>query len=164
VSRYGIVTEKTRFPFVGSSYAIQVASAPHVPSSVPTRLFPCSKLWPGTSVVGILRSLFCEARAHLGLCTQRQWTTRAIARTTPCLLGLFSLVVLVAHALHPEQLPTRHTAWYPKTEPTFVDALAAVRRHLWAQRNSPTPPAPLESVNSSEGLLDTLIDVAWYAA
>jgi DDE superfamily endonuclease len=107
---------------------------------------------------------FEEARAHLGLETQRQWSTPAIARTTPCLLGMFSLVVLMAHALHPDHLPTRQTAWYCKAEPTFVDALAAVRRHLWAQRNSPTPPAPVGSVNSSEELFDTLIEVACYAA
>jgi hypothetical protein len=91
---------------------------------------------------------FEEARAHLGLCTQRHWSAPAIARTTPCLLGMFSLVVLMAHALHPHRLPTRQTAWYSKAEPTFVDALAAVRRHLLAQWNSPTPLAPLGSVNS----------------
>jgi DDE superfamily endonuclease len=107
---------------------------------------------------------FEEVRTHLGLETQRQWSTHAIARTTPCLLGLFSLVVLIAHALHPDHLPTRQAAWYPKGEPTFVDALAAVRRHLWAQQNSPTPPAALGSLNSSTALLDVLIEVACYAA
>lgn len=105
-----------------------------------------------------------EARAHLGLCTQRQWSAAAIARTTPCLLGMFSLVVLMAYALHPDHLPTRQTAWYSKAEPTFIDALAAVRRHLWMQRNSPTPQEQVESVNSSEALFDPLIEVACYAA
>jgi hypothetical protein len=107
---------------------------------------------------------FEEVRTYLGLETQRQWSMLAINRTTPCLLGLFSLVVLLAQALHPEHLPTRQTAWYSKAEPTFVDALAAVRRYLWAQRNSPTPPAPLESVNSSKDLFAMLIEVACYAA
>ena len=79
-------------------------------------------------------------------------------------LGLFSLVALMAHALHPTHLPTRQTAWYPKAEPTFVDALAAVRRHLWTQRNLPTLHVPWGVVNSSEEILDTLIDVACYAA
>ncbi len=82
-----------------------------------------------------LEVTFEEARAHLGLETQRQWSTRALGRTTPCLLGLFSLVVLLAHALHPQALPTRQTAWYAKPEATSVDALAAVRRHLWQRRN-----------------------------
>ncbi len=37
-----------------------------------------------------------EARRHLGVETQRQWSDLAIARTTPGLLGLFSLVTLLA--------------------------------------------------------------------
>jgi DDE superfamily endonuclease len=36
------------------------------------------------------------ARAHLGGATQRHWSDRAIARTTPALLGLCSLVTLLA--------------------------------------------------------------------
>jgi hypothetical protein len=82
-----------------------------------------------------IEATFEETRAHLGLETQRQWSSRALGRATPCLLGLFSLVVLLAHALHPQALPTRQTAWYAKPEATFVDALAAVRRHLWHRRD-----------------------------
>lgn len=76
---------------------------------------------------------FEEARAHLGVETQRQWSRHAIGRTTPCLLGLFSLVVLMAKLLHPYALPVRHHAWYRKEEATFSDALAAVRAHLWGR-------------------------------
>jgi hypothetical protein len=43
-----------------------------------------------------------EARAHLGLETQRPWNERPIARTTPVLLGLFSLVTLLAGRLAQE--------------------------------------------------------------
>jgi hypothetical protein len=107
---------------------------------------------------------FHEARAPLGLGTQRQWSTAAIARPTPCLLGVFSLVLLLAHALHPDHLPTRPTAWSAQAEPTCVAALAAVRRHLWVECNSPTHSASFGSVNSSAEFLDTLLDVAWYAA
>jgi hypothetical protein len=35
-----------------------------------------------------------ETRAHLGIQTQRQWSDKAIARTTPALLALYSLVAL----------------------------------------------------------------------
>ena len=42
---------------------------------------------------------FEEARAHLGMETQRQWNDRAIARTTPALLSLYSIVTLTAHLL-----------------------------------------------------------------
>ncbi len=74
---------------------------------------------------------FAEIRAHLGFETQRHWSARAIGRVTPCLFGLFSLVVLLAKQLHPEQLPYERFGWYPKQEATFRDVLAAVRRHLW---------------------------------
>ena len=76
--------------------------------------------------------LFQEVRAHLGVETQRQWSDRAIARTTPVLLGLFSWTTLAAHALQ-KRRPMNHrtAAWYAKPSPTFVDAVALVRRHLW---------------------------------
>jgi hypothetical protein len=79
---------------------------------------------------------FEEIRAHLGLETQRHWSVRAIGRTTPCLLGLFSLVVLMAQRLHPSELPLRQSGWYQKEDATFSDALAAVRSHLWSARNN----------------------------
>ena len=61
---------------------------------------------------------------------------RAIARTTPILLGLFSLVTLLANRLvHASTLPLRTTAWYHKTTPTFSDALAAVRAALWRHQS-----------------------------
>jgi hypothetical protein len=75
---------------------------------------------------------FEEGRAHLGLETQRQWSDHAIARTTPVLLALFSIVTLLALRLSQgEPIPMEVTAWYQKTEPTFADCLALVRRHLW---------------------------------
>jgi len=75
---------------------------------------------------------FHEVRTHLGVETQRQWADQAIARTTPGLLGLFSLVTLLAHT-HADQgkLPIRQTAWYIKPLPTFSDALAIVRQVFW---------------------------------
>jgi hypothetical protein len=81
-----------------------------------------------------LEVTFEEARAHLGLETQRQWSDLAIERTTPALLGLFSLIVLLAQALYPTgDLPLLQAAWYPKTHATFHDILALVRRRLWQQ-------------------------------
>ncbi len=73
-----------------------------------------------------------EARAHLGVETQRQWSDRAIARTTPVLLALFSLLTVLALRLSQGgSIPVPVTAWYHKAEPTFGDCLALVRRHLW---------------------------------
>jgi hypothetical protein len=79
-----------------------------------------------------IETTFEESRAHLGVETQRQWSDQAIARTTPCLFGLSSLVALLAHALHPDgKIPVQRSAWYDKSHATFADVLAAVRRRLW---------------------------------
>ena len=112
---------------------------------------------------------FQEARAHLGMETQRQWSDLAIARTTPALLGLFSLVTLLAYRLSgSSSLPVRNAAWYKKSEATFADALAFVRRYLWGNMqwvNSPVPRGlyTFETDNSVvllakvfHGLVDTL--------
>jgi DDE superfamily endonuclease len=59
-----------------------------------------------------LEVTFREVRDHLGVETQRQWSDKAIARTTPCLLGLFSLVTLLAARLRPQvRSRAAMTAW-----------------------------------------------------
>jgi hypothetical protein len=84
---------------------------------------------------------FEESRAHLGVETQRQWSDLAIERSTPCLLGMFSLVALFGKALHPDgKVPVQRTAWYHKTEATFSDLLAEVRRQLWGNFTFQTSP------------------------
>jgi hypothetical protein len=78
---------------------------------------------------------FREARDHLGVETQRQWSDRAIARATPCLLALFSLVSLLAARLDRHARTAVSTdAWYRKPRPTFADTLAAVRRQFWREQ------------------------------
>lgn len=77
-----------------------------------------------------IETTFEESRTHLGLETPRQWSERAIESTTPCLFGLYSVVALLDHALHPDgKISLHRTAWYDKPQATFADVLAAVRRH-----------------------------------
>ena len=88
-----------------------------------------------------IETTFEEVRTHLGVETQRQWCDRAIARTTPCLLALFSVVSLLAGRLPARQRRSAMTAaWYPKAPPTFSDALAAVRRAIWREHHFRTSP------------------------
>src|SRR4051812_19382888 len=112
-----------------------------------------------------LEVTFEEARRHLGVETQRQWSEWAIRRTTPALLGLFSLVTLVAHPrlVHPAA-GTRQAAWYHKPRPTFSDALALVRRQLWTVSDYPTSSAPTQMVKIPRALLDRLTEALCYAA
>ena len=85
-----------------------------------------------------LEVTYHEVREHLGVETQRQWSDLAILRTTPALLALFSLVTLLAHQhARRRKLPIRQAAWYHKTQPTFSDALALVRRQIWQHQCFP---------------------------
>lgn len=75
---------------------------------------------------------FEETRAHLGVESQRQWSDLAIARTTPILLALFSIVTLWANLLWKQNaLKINTSAWYQKSHPTFSDAIASVRYRIW---------------------------------
>jgi DDE superfamily endonuclease len=106
-----------------------------------------------------------EARRHLGLETQRQWSDRAIRRTTPALLALFSLVTLLAHPpMTARRDPVRQAAWYAKAKPTFVDALARVRRDLWAARSSCTSTPQAAVIKVPRPLFDHLTELLCYAA
>lgn len=94
---------------------------------------------------------FEEARAHLGVQSQRQWSKAATTRTTPVLLALFSLICLIAYRLHAVQPLSPHTtAWYAKAELTFADLLSTVRTSLWRSRLFPRPtlnPTPVLSLD-----------------
>jgi len=108
---------------------------------------------------------FEEARAHLGFETQRQWSDLAIARTTPALLGLFSFITLVAHSLIAERpLPVRSAAWYTKSEASFSDVIAFVRRYLWTHTDFVQSQAQTGPVPISATVLHGLVDVLCYAA
>ena len=111
-----------------------------------------------------LEVTFQEVRTHLGVETQRQWSDRAIARTTPALLGLWT--TLAAHALqkrHP--MTQRRAAWYDKPSPTFVDAIALVRRHLWlASEGFSLSAANPDTQELPVALYHRLVDSLAYAA
>ena len=108
---------------------------------------------------------FAEARCHLGVETQRQWWDRAVARTTPALLGLYSFVALQADDLNRQQtLVARSAAWYRKDKPTFSDALAAVRRRLWAEAALLTSPSSPNAEKVPRELFNRLANLACYAA
>jgi hypothetical protein len=93
--------------------------------------------------------------------TQRQWSDLAILRTTPALLGLFSLVTLWASQLAEERGPAVECVrWYPKPLPTFGDALALIRRELWAAQVFATSPPGRTAQNVSTDLIDRLLLVA----
>jgi hypothetical protein len=108
---------------------------------------------------------FAEGRRHLGVESQRQWSDLAIARTTPLLLGLFSLITLWADELFTRGLVSpRRAAWYPKPALTFSDALAAVRHALWTAEAFPTSADHADVAKIPRAVLDRLTQAACFPA
>ncbi len=106
---------------------------------------------------------FHEVREHLGVETQRQWSDLAILRTTPVLLGLFSLVTLLAHQhARRRKLPIRQSAWYHKSQPTFSDALALVRRQIWQQECFSMPDLNTDNPKLAARLQNRLLSALCY--
>ena len=108
---------------------------------------------------------FAQVRRNLGVETQRQWSALAIARTTPVLLALYSLVTLLATRLVQRGvLPIRQAAWYHKTLPTFSDALAAVRKHWWHSIGLSTSTREDDIIKVPRRVFQRLHEAACYAA
>lgn len=112
-----------------------------------------------------LEVTFEEVRAPLGVESQRQCSKGAMARTTPLLLALFSLVTLLADrrgATH--AIPVRSSAWYRKMQPTFGDALALGRRRSWAAEVFSRSRSAADVRKIPPPVLERLIEALCYAA
>jgi hypothetical protein len=114
-----------------------------------------------------LELTFQEMRRHLGFETQRQWSDLAIRRTTPALLGLFSLVTMFAHHQMRQAAGAfrRQAAWYHKAHPTFSDALALVRKELWVQEGTfYGSPSATDTIKIPRAFVERLTYAVCYAA
>jgi hypothetical protein len=112
-----------------------------------------------------LEVTFQEIRDHLGVETQHQWSDLAILRTTPALLGLFSLITLWADDLAAETpLAPATAAWYPKRHCTFSDAIAAVRREIWHHQVSFMSRCHRDIIKIPRQLWDRAANALAYAA
>ncbi len=113
-----------------------------------------------------METTFQEVRQRLGFETQRHWSERAVQRTAPALLGLFSVVALLAHRQR-GRIPkaVRRAAWYDKRHPTFSDALALVRKELWTQEATFCgSPRQEDTIKVPRAFVERLTDAVCYAA
>lgn len=112
-----------------------------------------------------METTFQQVRTHLGVETQRQWSDKAITRSTPALFGLFSLVTVLANTLIVKQgSACRTAAWYPKALPTFSDALALVRLRIWHHLTFQISASDPDLVLIPRILLNRFNDLLAYAA
>ena len=102
---------------------------------------------------------FEETRRHLGVETQRPWTPKAIARTTPRLLAMFSLVCLMVYPWRDRwPILPRSSAWSLQSHATFSDCLALVRRTIWAEDNDVNSTPDQEPILISPRRLEALLN------
>ena len=129
------------------------------PAHTPAQMLPwCVRRWT-------LEVTFEDARAHLGLDTQRQWNDRAMARTTPALLRLYSIITLTAHRLIDQGATrVRRTAWDRQTHPTVSDAMALVRRQWWDHLHFSTSQHETDMIQIPRVLLERFTEALCYAA
>jgi hypothetical protein len=119
-----------------------------------------------------LEVTFQEAREHLGVETQKQWSDKAIARTTPILMALYSIVCLIGNRMSAEApITIERTAWYDKERVTFSDLLKAVRITLWRDNlffrkefSDPSVKIQLENEGFKDSLRDFLVQMLMQSA
>jgi hypothetical protein len=113
-----------------------------------------------------MEATFQEVRQRLGFETQRQWSEKAIQRTAPALLSLFSLVTLFANRQMAQEgsRTIRRAAWYDKSRPTFTDALALVRKELWSCTTFCGSLSEHDTVKVPRAFIERLTDAVCYAA
>jgi hypothetical protein len=108
---------------------------------------------------------FEETRRHLGIETQRQWSDKAIQRTTPGLFGLFSLVTMVAQDLdRTGKLTMRQAVWYQKQVATFSDAIGCVRQQIWEWQSFQTSGTKVEMIKIPRQYLECLTDTLCFVS
>ncbi len=107
---------------------------------------------------------FEESRRHLGIETQRQWSDKAIGRSTPCLMGMFSLIAMMAQELSKSgKLKIRSATWYHKEAATFSDAIGCVRQQIWEYQSFHTSKKGVEMIKIPHSIMETLTDTLCFA-
>jgi hypothetical protein len=105
---------------------------------------------------------FQETKGKLGLEHPQNRTERAVERTAPMALWLYTLTVLwylrLDKRLKSARLPS--FPWYQKSIPAFSDMLAALRRETW--RHRVLDPLPLTPGDQKS--IEPLLDAVAYAA
>ena len=80
--------------------------------------------------------------------------------------ALFSVVTLFADGQMREAAGAlrRQAAWYHKRHPTFADALAVVRKELWAGATFHGSPAQSDTIKVPRAYVERLTEAVCYAA
>lgn len=100
---------------------------------------------------------FRDVKQNLGGQDPQSWKRQGPKRAAALSLWLHSLTWCWYLSAHPDGRTWTARPWYKsKTTPSFLDALAALRRQIWAQRITAMSPNGPEEPEITEAILDTL--------
>ena len=80
-----------------------------------------------------IETTFQECREYLKLESPRGYSHHTVLRFTPCLFGLYTLVVLLYLQLPRSSRASGALLWRGKSTVTFSDMMMCVRRAFWEQ-------------------------------
>jgi hypothetical protein len=104
-----------------------------------------------------IETTFQECREYLKLESTKGYSQQTVLRFTPCLFGLYTLVVLLYLQLPRPSSPLRVVFWQGKSTVTFSDMMTCVRRVLWKQWCFQTQADPPEFSKLSLSLQETIL-------
>jgi uncharacterized protein YerC len=127
-------------------------------SLCPTQIVECyTQRWS-------IETTFQECRAYLKLESTKGYSQQTVLRFTPCLFGLYTLVVLLYLQLPRPSTTLSAVFWRGKSTVTFSDMMTCVRRALWEQWGFHTQADPQEFSKLSPSLQDTILSALAPAA
>ena len=111
-----------------------------------------------------IETTFQECREYLKLESTKGYGQQTILRFTPCLFGLYTMVVLLYLQLPSSSSTLRAIFWRGKSTVTFSDMLTCVRRALWEQWCFQTQTDPQEFSKLSPSFQETILSALAAAA
>ncbi|HEY5185672.1 MAG TPA: transposase [Actinomycetes bacterium] len=100
---------------------------------------------------------FRDVKQDLGAQNPQSWKRRGPERAAALSLWLHAMIWCFYLQTHPRGHTWIPRPWYPsKATPSFLDALAALRRVLWSQRITAMSRSEPDDTKITEALLDTL--------
>ncbi len=138
-----VKTRQALYYKAGGTRLLQIVLVRDVRGKRPEQMFYCTRLdWDARTILGAyacrwsIEVTFENCKQLLGFEDPANRTPKAVERTAPLALVLYSLIVLWFHRHGHRQVQYPDRPWYPhKEEPSFADQLSTLRRLSWQELN-----------------------------
>jgi DDE superfamily endonuclease len=140
-----VKTRQALYYTAGKDRLLTIVLVRDVLGQRPDQMFYCTRLdWTARQILSTyaarwsIEVTFENGKQRLGLEDAANRKEKAVRRTAPMALVLYSLIVLWFHREGHRQLQFPDRPWYPgKEEPSFADLLTTLRRESWREKIRP---------------------------